>query len=262
MRPGQRLLDLATGTGLVALPAAAAVGTIGFVAAVDISQAMLDQAQSKYTASRQLQDHPQQQQGLAPVQFIHGNIEQLDSCLPDDWQGSFDAITCSAAVPFLQDPAAAFQQWRYWLKPHSGRLVFNAFVAPAVEDFGTFVKLARQYGLPHETDPCENLGSVELVSAVLQNAGYLNVEVRGIIVIVQEASSSLCCCLGFHCLACSPLRVSPLISIHGISQCQVHSVLSFKSIVCCGCRWQLKRLDQRILALTGSTCGCVAFDTK
>jgi ubiquinone/menaquinone biosynthesis C-methylase UbiE len=41
---GERVLDLACGTGLVALAAAAAVGSSGRVVGVDLSGAMLQQA--------------------------------------------------------------------------------------------------------------------------------------------------------------------------------------------------------------------------
>ena len=47
--PGESVLDLATGTGLVALGAALAVGRSGRVVGVDICEAMLQQV--RYSAS-------------------------------------------------------------------------------------------------------------------------------------------------------------------------------------------------------------------
>lgn len=52
LQPGQQVLDLASGTGMVALPAAAAVGPDGRVVAVDLSEAMLAQAKAKAEAQR------------------------------------------------------------------------------------------------------------------------------------------------------------------------------------------------------------------
>jgi SAM-dependent methyltransferase len=50
LRPGQSVLDLACGTGVVALQAAAAVGPTGRVVGVDLSPAMLQQAADKAAA--------------------------------------------------------------------------------------------------------------------------------------------------------------------------------------------------------------------
>ena len=48
LAPGQRVLDIATGTGLVAEAAAAAVGPTGSVVAADIAPAMLGQPRSAW----------------------------------------------------------------------------------------------------------------------------------------------------------------------------------------------------------------------
>jgi ubiquinone/menaquinone biosynthesis C-methylase UbiE len=182
LQPGDRLLDLAAGTGIVALAAAAAVAPSGGVVLVDISSAMLDQARSKYEAAQQpASEHAesgqlQQQQQMAAAHFFLGDIEQLHTFLPADWLGSFTASTCSAAVPFLRNPTAALASWRAWLKQPGGKLAFNAFVPPAIEDYGTFVRLAEKYGYPPEFDPSEVLGSTERVTAALREAGYSHIQ--------------------------------------------------------------------------------------
>ena len=167
LAPGQKVLDLAAGTGMVALTAAGAVGSGGLVVAVDLSPAMLEQARRKADA-----------EGLSEEVFqtVVGDMEQLSSCLPGAWMGTFDVMTCSAAVPFLRDPQAALAGWRGWLR-QGGRLVFNAFVPPAIEDFGTFLNLAPQFGYYGECDPCDLLGSVELVTEAVTAAGYSSVKV-------------------------------------------------------------------------------------
>lgn len=163
------MLDLATGTGLIALQAAAAVGPTGSVTAVDISPGMLEQAKCKYQSSLQ-----QPQQTLARTDFILGGFEQLDRCLDDKLRGCYDVIICSGAVPFLRDPKAAFRDWKLWLKP-DGKLVFNAF--EPLTEFRTFVQMAEQYGL-QEKDPFDVLGSQQKIRDFLQHAGYCEVEVR------------------------------------------------------------------------------------
>lgn len=169
LQPGQHVLDLATGTGLVAFQAAAAVGPTGSVTAVDISPGMLEQAKRKYQSSLQ-----QPQQSLAPITFTLGDIEQLDSCLESSYKGSYDVITCSAAVPFLRDYLATFKDWKLWLKS-SGRTVFNTFESPP--DFQTFVRLAKEFGLSDERDPSELLGSEQRIRDFLSLAGFHDIQV-------------------------------------------------------------------------------------
>lgn len=170
-QPGEALLDLACGTGIVALPAAELVGPGGRVVGVDISQEMLDEA-AKKAAAAGLTD------ARGRVAFCCGNIESLEEALDlGRLGGSFDAITCSAASPFLQRPRETFAAWRRWLRPGSGRLAFNAFVAPAMEEHGLFVRMAREAGAEQEIDPCEALGSEAAVRDALTCAGYSSMQI-------------------------------------------------------------------------------------
>lgn len=166
LQPGQHVLDLACGTGLFALSAAAAVAPQGRVIGIDITPAMLQRAQTKAAAA-----------GLATAtQFICGDIEQLQDSLPGDLLGTFDEAACSAAIPFLTQPRQTLESWRHWLKP-GGRLVFNAFVPPALQGYEVYLQLAReQYGVTDEFDPSAALGSNDLVRAALTAAGYTGIQ--------------------------------------------------------------------------------------
>jgi len=52
LQPGERLLDIATGTGFVSIPAARLVGVQGIVVGVDISSGMLEQARQAIATAR------------------------------------------------------------------------------------------------------------------------------------------------------------------------------------------------------------------
>ncbi len=78
VKPGQRVLDIATGIGEPALLAASRVGTAGRVVATDLSPQMLDIARERANAL-----------GLTNVGFMESDVEALN--FPD---GSFDAILC------------------------------------------------------------------------------------------------------------------------------------------------------------------------
>ncbi|MCJ1386042.1 hypothetical protein MMC17_009167 [Xylographa soralifera] len=110
LKPGQHVLDLACGTGLVTIPAAAAVGPSGSVTGIDITAKILDVARRKVG----------QQQG-GNITFIQHDITQLSGLglLP-----TYDAITCASAIPLLRDPGLAMKHWATFLKP-GGLLVVD-----------------------------------------------------------------------------------------------------------------------------------------
>lgn len=82
LEPGLRVLDIATGTGLLAFEAASKVGPVGSVLGVDTSEGMLAEASRKAEGSR-----------LQNIDFAIGDAERLD--LPP---GSFDRLLCASAL--------------------------------------------------------------------------------------------------------------------------------------------------------------------
>jgi ubiquinone/menaquinone biosynthesis C-methylase UbiE len=96
VRSGQKVLDVASGTGVVAHLAAEVVGADGTVTATDISAPML-----AVSAARE------RPPGTAPIQFIRCSATALD--LADH---SFDVALCQQGLPFIQDRAAALAEMR------------------------------------------------------------------------------------------------------------------------------------------------------
>lgn len=103
--PGERVLDVACGTGLLAFAAAAAVGPQGHVVGVDLSGAMIAAAQRRALESR-----------AANVRFLRMDAEALD--LPE---ACFDAALCGLGLMYMPDPARAVREMRRVLRP-GGRI--------------------------------------------------------------------------------------------------------------------------------------------
>jgi ubiquinone/menaquinone biosynthesis C-methylase UbiE len=96
-QPGEHVLDVACGTGLVTLPAARAVGPEGRLVATDISEGMVGACRAAA-----------QNAGLNWVEFARLGAENLD--LPE---GSFDVILCALGLMYVPDPTLAMRQmWR------------------------------------------------------------------------------------------------------------------------------------------------------
>jgi ubiquinone/menaquinone biosynthesis C-methylase UbiE len=115
LKPGEKLLDLACGTGLVTLPAARAVGATGRVVGVDITDGMLAELQRKRDQDPEAYKH---------VTIIEHDITKLDE-IDGLEKASFDAISCASALVLLREPGVALQRWEAYLKP-GGRLITDA----------------------------------------------------------------------------------------------------------------------------------------
>ena len=104
-QPGQRILDVATGPGVVALAAGLQVGPQGSVVATDLAP------EWEPIIARRAKEL-----GLTNVTFRAMGAESLD--LPDH---SFDVAYCQFGLMFLPDPAQALREMRRVLEPN-GRL--------------------------------------------------------------------------------------------------------------------------------------------
>ena len=102
LQPGEHVLDVACGTGLITFPAALAVGTHGCVLGTDISQGMIERARRE--AARR---------GMANV-----NFQRIDAeAAPDGGGDRFDAALCSLGLMYVPEPVAALRRIHDLLRP-------------------------------------------------------------------------------------------------------------------------------------------------
>ena len=117
-QPGEHILDLACGTGLVTFAASFAVGETGSVVGLDMSDAMLDVAEAKLRQQRQ-------SGGMGNVKLLRHDIADLGSCQElRGWEGRFDAVACVSALVLLEDAGAAVKGWVRFLRP-GGRIMVD-----------------------------------------------------------------------------------------------------------------------------------------
>lgn len=116
VRRGERVLDLAGGTGDLAREFRRLVGTEGLVTLADINAAMLGQGRIALA-----------DRGVVDVPFVQANAE----CLPFE-DGSFDCITMAFGLRNVTDKDKALASMRRVLKP-GGRLLVLEFSKPQSE---------------------------------------------------------------------------------------------------------------------------------
>lgn len=108
-RPGERVLDVACATGIVARQVAPRVGGDGEVVGVDISPEMLAVARERALA-----------EGVS-VQWCEGDAGALD--FDDD---AFDLVLCQQGLQFFDDPGRALEEARRVLVD-GGRIALNVW---------------------------------------------------------------------------------------------------------------------------------------
>lgn len=117
LSPGECVLDVCSGTGASAIPAAVKVGPTGSVLAVDLASDLLDLGRA--AADRM---------GLSNIEFRQADATSLDQV------GRFDALGCSFGVFFLPSMDSSVKALLSLLRP-GGRFAFTVWHQDALYDF-------------------------------------------------------------------------------------------------------------------------------
>jgi ubiquinone/menaquinone biosynthesis C-methylase UbiE len=109
LRRGERVLDVACGTGVVARVAAERMGPTGRVAGIDINAAMLGVARSLPVGTR------------ARIGWVQGSVLSLPFA-----EASHNVVLCQLGLQFVLDRPTALAQMRRVLMP-GGRVGLNVY---------------------------------------------------------------------------------------------------------------------------------------
>ncbi len=171
-QPGERVLDIACGTGIVARTVAPLVGPSGRVVAQDISPAML-------SVARSLPQPPG-----ATIEWQEGSAEA--EIFP---QGTFDLITCQQGFQFFPDRPAALAQMRRVLVT-AGRLVLAVWRSPEHNSVHAAVNasMERRVGAAAATSRRFSLGDAETLRFLLEGAGFREVSIEPVVKTIRFGS--------------------------------------------------------------------------
>jgi demethylmenaquinone methyltransferase / 2-methoxy-6-polyprenyl-1,4-benzoquinol methylase len=129
LEPGDRALDVATGTGDLALELARRVGPSGEVVGSDFSEGMLEHARRKAA-------------GVANVRFEHGNAQALPYA--DD---TFAAATVGFGARNFSDLPLGLREMTRVVRP-GGRVVVLEITTPTKPPLSTCVRLWFDHVVP------------------------------------------------------------------------------------------------------------------
>lgn len=180
LQPGQTVLDIACGTGLVSLAAAQVVGDTGKVVGVDISDKMVELA--TITA---------REQQIGNVQFEWADAEDLPG--PEE---VYDAALCALGLMYFPDPGRSLAE-SYRVLRTGGRIVVAVWGRRThcgwADIFGIIDKRVRSEVCPLFF----RLGQPEILHNSLRSAGFTDIKMEVLQSPLEYASDEEACMASF-----------------------------------------------------------------
>ncbi|KAF2676790.1 S-adenosyl-L-methionine-dependent methyltransferase [Lentithecium fluviatile CBS 122367] len=172
IQPGQQVLDLACGTGLLTFFEADAVGPTGHVIGIDVTPSMLAIAAFKKR---------KEAEKYANVDFHEGDVLHLEQI--EALKGkTFDMISVASALVLFPDPQAAIEHWLGFLKP-GGIIALDSTHPRNLVSGMVLERTARRLDLPMPYNR-EWSQSEASLKEVLESAG---VQVESVVTIENQA---------------------------------------------------------------------------
>jgi SAM-dependent methyltransferase len=162
---GERVLDLACGTGVVTRIAAQRVGPRGRVTGVDLNAGMIGVARSLPAP------------GGAPIEWVEGSALAIP--LPD---ASVDVVLCQQGLQFFPDKALSLREMRRVLA-RGGRLALSVWSGAGVYNGALGRALTRFAGEDTASRFCasRNVPAKEELERLAVAAGFSGVDVRSVL---------------------------------------------------------------------------------
>jgi ubiquinone/menaquinone biosynthesis C-methylase UbiE len=180
LEPGERVLDLACGTGLVTLAAGQIVGPGGSVLGTDLSGQMVEVARQRAVEQR-----------AANVSFKRMDAQTLQ--LPD---ATFDVVLCSLGLMYVPDAQHAVREWRRVLKP-GGRVAIAVWGKRANCGWSPVFPIVEA---EVESDVCPlffALGEHDALAQLCMDAGFRNIRQRRVASALKYDDAETACDAAF-----------------------------------------------------------------
>jgi len=180
LRPGESVLDLACGTGLVSFPAAEAIGPSGKLLGTDISDAMIEVCRSR----------------AAEREVSHTGFERMEAEELRFEEETFDVILCGLGLMYVTDFLGSIREMHRVTKP-GGRAVSAVW---GKRDRCGWAEIFSIVDRRVSTDVCPlffQLGTGETQQTWFTQAGFENVRTERIQTLLEYESDEEACAAAF-----------------------------------------------------------------
>jgi len=157
IQPGQQILDVGSGTGILIPFMLAAMNGVGRIIALDYSRGMLDVARDK--------GFPE------TVSFVEADIHAVPFL-----DKAFDRVICNAAFPHFEDKARALAEMKRVLKPNGILIISHPIGRKAVEEIHKNAsKTVNKHRVPTPEELSElfETAGLQLISIIDEEHFYL-----------------------------------------------------------------------------------------
>jgi ubiquinone/menaquinone biosynthesis C-methylase UbiE len=180
LRRGERVLDVACGTGLVSLRAASTVGETGSVLATDLSDEMVKDVANAA-----------KEQSLSQV-----TAARMDAQAMTVKDGAYDVALCAFGLMYVPDPSLALKEMKRALRP-GGRLAVAVWGAREKCGWAEIFPIVERRV---ESEVCPlffQLGTADALSLTLELAGFTNIVAERMSTRLHYDSASDACAAAF-----------------------------------------------------------------
>jgi ubiquinone/menaquinone biosynthesis C-methylase UbiE len=176
LQRGERVLDVACGTGVLSLAAAAQVGSDGHVLGTDLSEKMVEAAAAAARA----------------LNYSHCSFARAEASTPPPGAGSFDAVLCGLGLMYVPDAEIALSSMANALRP-GGRLVATVWGQRSKCGWAEVFPIVDARV---ESEVCPlffRLGTGDAFATALRNAGMTDISTQRIPATLRYDSEAAAC---------------------------------------------------------------------
>jgi len=172
LKNGERVLDVACGTGLVSFQALSSLGESGAVVGTDISEKMVEMASSLAVEKKETR-----------AQFERMDAEELHL-----ESNSFDVALCALGLMYMPDPRKALEEMHRVVK-EDGRVLTVVWGQRDKCGWSEIFEIVDQHVASEVCPMFFNLGNPDMLELNFKAAGFSNITVRRISTILSYRDS-------------------------------------------------------------------------
>jgi ubiquinone/menaquinone biosynthesis C-methylase UbiE len=181
IRPGEKIIDVACGTGLISFRAAEATGRQGFVIGTDISDKMIE-----------LSNDAAQKHNFSHVKFERMDAEELN--FGDE---EFDIALCALGLMYVPDPVNALKEMHRVLKK-GGRCAVAVWGKRINCGWAEIFEIVDRRVSSEVCPMFYHLGNDMMLERSMQVAGFSNIQIERISTVLNYQTAEEACAAAFE----------------------------------------------------------------